>query len=139
MLLVGTFAEFEFELAAVRACVSRIQPDRVLLGTVTRPPAEECAIAVPHDRLMELAATFSPQAEVLQEYHSPDSSQALSTSREDILGLLARRPCTIDAIARGLQMHKVEVLKYIESLVADGLIEPRAGGTEQVYGVRRPS
>ena len=133
VLLVGAFTDFGQEVAAIRVCVSRIQPDRMLLGTVTRPPAEECAIAVPHDRLMELAATFSPQAEVLQEYHAPDAAQTVSTSREDILGLLARRPCSIDAIATGLQMHKVEVIKHIETLMAEGLIETRACGQEQVY------
>jgi wyosine [tRNA(Phe)-imidazoG37] synthetase (radical SAM superfamily) len=139
VLLVGAFTDFEPELAAIRACVSRIQPDRVLLGTVTRPPAEECAIAVPHDRLMELAATFSPQAEVLQEYHTPDLTLALSTSREDILGLLARRPCTIDAIATGLQMHKVEVIKHVEALLAERRIETRVCGQEQVYLISQDS
>jgi wyosine [tRNA(Phe)-imidazoG37] synthetase (radical SAM superfamily) len=120
VLLVGAFTVFEPELAAIRACVAKINPDRVLSDTVTRPPAEDYAIAVPRERLVELAATFSPPAEVLEEIHNPKSVQHSSASREEILGLLARRPCTIDDIATGLRMHKVEVLKHIKLLVSDG-------------------
>ena len=139
VLLVGAFTDFEPELAAIRACVSRIQPDRVLLGTVTRPPAEDYALAVPHERLLELAATFSPPAEVLEDLHNSSQVQQFSASRDDILGLLARRPCTIDDIAAGLRMHRIEVLKYVELMVADGLIGFRACGSEQVYCVARSS
>jgi wyosine [tRNA(Phe)-imidazoG37] synthetase (radical SAM superfamily) len=133
VLLVGAFTDFESELAAIRACVSRIRPDRVLLGTITRPPAEDCALAVPHERLIELAATFSPPAEVLEDLHDSSEVQQSSASREDILGLLARRPCTIDDIANGLRMHRVEVLKHVDLLVTNGLIESRSRGREQVY------
>lgn len=139
VLLVGAFTDFEPELAAIRACVSRIQPDRVLLGTVTRPPAEDYALAVPHERLLKLAATFSPPAEVLEDLHNSSQVQQFSASRDDILGLLARRPCTIDDIAAGLRMHRIEVLKYVELMVADGLIGFRACGSEQVYCVARSS
>lgn len=133
VLLVGTFTDFESELAAIRDCVAQIEPDRVLLGTVTRPPAEDYALTVSHEHLMNLASTFSPPAEVLEDFHGPEPVQQLSANREDILGLLVRRPCTIDDIAAGLRMHKVEVLKHVELLVANGLIETRTSGKEQVY------
>jgi len=139
VLLVGAFTDSDPELAAIRACVAQIGPDRVLLGTVTRPPAEDYALAVPHKRLIELAATFSPPAEVLEHLHDLTLVQHSCTSREDILGLLARRPCTIDDIATGLRLHRVEILKHVESMVAEGLIELRAGGKEQVYCVGRSS
>jgi wyosine [tRNA(Phe)-imidazoG37] synthetase (radical SAM superfamily) len=133
VLLVSGFTDCEPELAAICDCVKRIMPDRVLLNTVTRPPAEDYAIAVSRERLVEFAAAFSPPAEVLEDLHDSNPVQQSSASREDILGLLARRPCTIGDIAIGLRMHKVEVLKHVELLVADGLIEPRASGKEQVY------
>ena len=139
VLLVGAFTDFEPELAAIRTCVGQIAPDRVLLGTVTRPPAEDFALAVPHGRLLEMAATFSPPVEVLEPLHDSTLVHQSCASREDILGLLARRPCTIDDIATGLRIHRVEVLKYVESMVAEGLIELRAGGKEQVYRVGRSS
>jgi wyosine [tRNA(Phe)-imidazoG37] synthetase (radical SAM superfamily) len=133
VLLVSGFTDCEPELAAICDCVKQIMPDRVFLNTVTRPPAENCARAVPQSRLVELVAGFSPPAEVLEDFHDSSMAQQSLASREDILRLLARRPCTISDIATGLRMHKIEVLKHVESLVADGLIEPRACGKEQVY------
>jgi wyosine [tRNA(Phe)-imidazoG37] synthetase (radical SAM superfamily) len=138
VLLVSAFTDFEPELATIRACAARIAPDRVLLGTVTRPPAEDFALAVPHERLLDMAMTFSPPAEVLEHLLDSTLVQPSSASREDILALLARRPCTIDDIATGLRMHKVEVLKHVESLAANGLIALQGGEKEQVYGIRRP-
>ncbi|HBO43728.1 MAG TPA: radical SAM protein, partial [Planctomycetaceae bacterium] len=120
-----------------RRCVDLIKPDRVLLNTVTRPPAEDAAIAVPRDRLMELAGTFSPPGEILEDFHHPEPLQTSSASRADILELLARRPCTIDDIAAGLMMHRTETLKQIETLEAEGLIEARTRGTERLYQRRR--
>jgi len=137
VLLVGGITDIEPELAAIRTCVAQIEPDRVLLNTVTRPPAENSARPVPHDRLVEAAATFSPPAEVLEAFHHPDSSEQSSASRRDILELLARRPCTIDDIVAGLRMRKTEVLKHVELLTVERLIEPRSGDKEPLYQCRR--
>lgn len=137
VLLVGAISDCEPELAAIRTCVAQIEPDRVLLNTVTRPPAENNTLPVPHGRLVEVAATFSPPAEVLEAFHHPDSSIQSSASRREILALLARRPCTIDDISAGLLMHKTEVLKHVELLTVEGLIEPRSGDKESLYQCRR--
>ena len=110
-------------MADIRRCVDLVRPDRVQLNTVTRPPAEDRAIAVPRGRLEEIAATFSPPAEVIAEFHSVDALAVGEASREEILQLLRRRPCSIDDIAGGLRMHRNEVLKSVEHLNTEGLVE----------------
>lgn len=135
-LLIDGITTTKAELAALAECVARIGPDRLLFGTVTRPPAEACAVAVPSARLAELAAAFSPPGEVLPELPEPSLASRGDSSREDILAMLARRPCTVEDVAVGLRIHKVEAIKRIESLTADGLIEAVSGGERPVY---RPS
>ncbi|NMC20050.1 MAG: hypothetical protein GYA33_06470, partial [Thermogutta sp.] len=50
-------------------------------------------------------------------------------SREEILQLLRRRPCSIDDIVGGLGIHRNEVLKSIEHLSTEGLVkESRVSG-----------
>ncbi len=122
-LLGGRDGADERELAALRRCVDRIRPDRVQLNTVTRPPAEEIAVAVPRDRLEAIAGTFSPAAEVIADYLAATETEAGRCGREEIVELLRRRPCSIDDIAGGLAMHRVEVLKNIEHLSNEGLVE----------------
>ncbi len=136
ILLIDGVTTTKAALAALAECVARIGPDRLLFGTVTRPPAEACAVAVPSVRLAELAAGFSPPGEILPDLPEPHFVPRGETSREDILALLARRPCTVEDIVVGLRIHKVEAIKRIESLTSDGLIEAVSGGERPVY---RPS
>lgn len=123
VFLLDETAADEQEMAALRRCVERIQPDRVQLNTVTRPPAESWAVAVSRERLTELAATFSPPAEVIAEFPATIVEAAGRAGREEILQMLRRRPCSIDDIISGLAMHRVEVLKHVEHLVDEQLVE----------------
>ena len=128
VFLLGGYTTFEREIADLRRCVDLIQPDRVQLNTISRPPSEDYAIAVSRARLEEIAATFSPPAEIIAEFHSERALEAGGVSRDEILQLLRRRPCAIDDIAAGLGMHRHEVLKYVEHLSDEGLVEERRVG-----------
>ena len=46
-----------------------------------------------------------------------------AAGREGILDMLRRRPCSIDDIADGLGMHRNEVIKYVEELNAENVLE----------------
>ena len=101
-----------------------IRPDRIQINTVTRPPAESFAAGVSRKRLDELSRLFDPPAEVVADHHHLHEQTEFAASRDDILGLLRRRPCSIEGIARGLSMHPNEVVKYVEALQAERLVEP---------------
>lgn len=105
------------------ACVSRIKPDRVQLNTVTRPPTEDYAVTVERKQLEKLATLFDPPAEVIADFRGIHQHGDFSAGRDGILELLKRRPCSLEDIACGLSMHRNEVIKYIEELTADNLIE----------------
>jgi wyosine [tRNA(Phe)-imidazoG37] synthetase (radical SAM superfamily) len=129
ILLVDPYTTSHPELEDLRRCAEMIQPDRVQLNTVTRPPAESRARSVAADKLAQIARTFRPPAEVIAE-HQADGEYSPACGREEILDLLRRRPCTIADIAAGLKMHPAEIVKLVESLSREKLIEPcsAAGG-----------
>jgi len=133
VFLLGGYTDSEREVTEIRRCVDLIQPDRVQLNTVTRPPAENCAVAVPRARLEEIAATFSPPAEVIAEFHSAQALEVGEASREEILQLLRRRPCSIDDIVGGLGIHPNEVLKSVEHLNTEGMVEQTHVGGKCYY------
>ncbi len=133
VFLLDGYTTSEPELSDIRQCVDLIQPDRVQLNTVTRPPAENHAAAVPLARLEEIAATLSPPAEVIAEFHSDQVMEAGKASREEILQLLRRRPCSVDDIAAGLGMHRNEVLKAVEHLNSECLVEGNQVGNKLYY------
>ena len=114
----------EAEVKKLAHCAGLIKPDRIQINTVTRPPAERFAADVSRERLDELSRLFDPPAEVVADHHHVHEQTEFSASRDDILGLLRRRPCSIEGIARGLSMHPNEVVKYVETLQAERLVEP---------------
>jgi wyosine [tRNA(Phe)-imidazoG37] synthetase (radical SAM superfamily) len=123
VFLVGAYSTFEAELAAIRRCVDLIQPDRVQLNTVSRPPAERYAISVTHEQLESIAEKFSPPAEIIADFHESESTVAEEADREMILALLRRRPCSLEDLAGGLGMPAAGMIKLLESLYAEGLLE----------------
>lgn len=135
VFVLGGLTDSEHEVNEIRRCVALIQPDRVQLNTVTRPPAEDDAAAVSHARLEEIAATFAPPAEVIAEFHTVHALQAGAASREEVLYLLRRRPCSIDDIVDGLGIHRNEVLKAVERLTSEGLLESSQVGNKRYYRV----
>jgi len=111
------------DLQRIVDCVKRIKPDRVQLNTATRPTAEEYAYRVDQSRLEKICHLFDPLAEVIADYHGVHEQNDFKSGNESILEMILRRPCSIGDISDGLSMHRNEVIKYVENLVAQGQAE----------------
>jgi len=123
VFILGAHTSIPAELSKLANCVSRINPDRVQLNTVTRPPAEKHAVGVSPERLAEFNSIFQPPAEVIADFRDVHREPEFAAGREEILAMLRRRPCSVDDIAGGLGMHRNEVIKYIEELNAENLLD----------------
>jgi len=104
-------------------CVNRINPDRVQLNTATRPPAEDYAATVQRSDLNQLAEMFDPPAEVIADFRGVHQHSEFAAGRQGVMDLLRRRPCSIEDVADGLGMHRNEVVKYVEELTDQKLLE----------------
>ena len=131
-LLAGHTA-VDSELGKIAECVRRIKPDRVQLNTATRPTAEDYAVMVDRKRLGDLAARFDPPAEVIADYRGVHAQGEFQAGRESVLEMIQRRPCSLDDIANGLNMHRNTVGKYIEELDASGLLQTRYSAGKTFY------
>jgi len=106
----------------IRGWVERIEPDRIQVNTVVRPPVEDFAFRVEDQQLAELARLLGDKAEVITERAHLERESTVAARRDDLLALLARRPSSIEDIAFGLGVSRAEVAKYISALFADGSI-----------------
>jgi len=97
---------------------ARIAPERIQLNTAVRPPAESSVAPVDRATLEELAALFTPRAEVIADLPASTGGQVVVAA--DVLELLARRPCTVADITTGLAIHHGEALKAVTALVNEG-------------------
>ncbi len=134
VFVIGGYTAIPSELAKVAECVARIQPDRVQLNTVTRPPAEDYALGVSPRCLAELTTLFHPRAEVIADFRGVHHQAEFVAGREDILEMLRRRPCSLEDIAGGLDMHRNEVIKYLEELRAENRLEESLVANKVYYG-----
>jgi len=102
--------------------VERMSPDKIQLNTAVRPPSEDRALPVPENELKELAKAIGPNCEVIASY-SKTPKHELETDKDQILEMLSRRPCTLNDLADGLQVHRNEVLKSLTDLLGEGKIK----------------
>ena len=133
VFLLGGVTAISAEVEKIAAVVRRVNPDRIQINTVTRPPAESFAYPVPREELERLVALFDGRAEVIAEYRGTHGRSEFAARREDVLDLLSRRPCTTGDIAAGLGLHRNEVAKHIEELARDGAVASEAVGDEVYY------
>ncbi len=123
----------EREINRLKTCINAIQPDKVQVNTVTRPPVEGFAEPVPKKQLQTITEELYEKAEVIADYSDVHKQQDFSARREDVLTLLKRRPCSIEDIAAGLGLHRNEVVKYIEELSFEGKIEAKPQNQRLFY------
>lgn len=136
VMLAEHFNDTRAELQAIREVIDGVEPDRVQINTVVRPPADSATRAVADDVLGWAQETLGPRAEIIAPFHARTSA-----SDEDekvgsrIMELLRRRPCTVADIAEGLGVHRNWIVKHVETLLANGVLRRELRGDEVYYSV----
>ncbi|MBN1435959.1 MAG: radical SAM protein [Sedimentisphaerales bacterium] len=129
----------ESEIQDLASCIGQIKPDRVQVNTVTRPPADAETLPVPQDQLEQIARKLSNNAQVIADYKNVHDQSIFTAQRDDVLNMIARRPCSIEDIAQGLNLHRNEVLKYIEELSTQGKIKSQLQNNRLYYTAATPN
>lgn len=122
VFLLGGVTAVVREVMKIKEHADRIQPDRIQLNTVIRPAAEEYAFSVPAEEMAKLAGLLGERAEVIVPFVPRSDSEESTALRDDILALVARRPCSVEDIANGLMMNRAHVLKHLDELVSKRLV-----------------
>jgi wyosine [tRNA(Phe)-imidazoG37] synthetase (radical SAM superfamily) len=123
------------QVGRIAGIAGRVDPERVQLNTVARPPAESSALAVTGEELERLAAAFGGRAEVIAGYRGAHAGPGVAARREDVLDLLRRRPCTVAEVAAGLALHRNEAAKYVGELLSAGRLAAEESAGEVYYRV----
>jgi wyosine [tRNA(Phe)-imidazoG37] synthetase (radical SAM superfamily) len=122
VFIVAGVNDSDGQIDRIAKCIEKIQPDKVQINTVTRPPAENVN-AISRQRLEQIAKRIYKNAEVIADFKSDDITGDFNVKSNDIIEMLKRRPCSADDIAAGLKISILETLKHIEALIKSGKIE----------------
>jgi wyosine [tRNA(Phe)-imidazoG37] synthetase (radical SAM superfamily) len=114
--------------------IERISPQKVHLNTAVRPTAEAYARQVPMEVMAKFCSIIGQRAEVIVPFRDTQRhDERRADIEEDLLNLLARRPCSLEDISSGLNVHKSEILKYVEPLVKNHRVEEVRRGSVVYY------
>jgi wyosine [tRNA(Phe)-imidazoG37] synthetase (radical SAM superfamily) len=138
VFLLKRFTADRAEVGRIARSAEKLKPDRIQLNTVLRPPAERYALAVDSTTMHSLAAIFGDRAEVISDPPASEHKSAVGAGEAVIMGLLRRRPCTIQDVSRGLRIPAAEAAKRLEVLERDGEIVIRRRAGEVFYTPLRP-
>ncbi len=124
------------ELQRIREAINRINPDKIHLNTVTRPPAEEFAFALSKEKLEGVKEIMGERAEIITDFDKTNLEAFHPDVESEVMNLLKRRPCTLDDISRALGVHKGELIKDMDKLRREGRIQYRIYNRRGYYQVK---
>ncbi|MBN2701378.1 MAG: radical SAM protein [Methylothermaceae bacterium] len=137
VFLLSGVNSVEADVRRIADIAKRIGPDKVQLNTVARPPAEEFAMAVPEEQMEKLARLFEVETDIVADYRNIHEASDVVSSREDVLTLLRRRPCTVEDVASGLGIHRNEVVKHLGELVQQGRVTTHMTNSKSYYQAKQ--
>jgi wyosine [tRNA(Phe)-imidazoG37] synthetase (radical SAM superfamily) len=112
------------ELDELKKAIQRIRPDSVQLNTLDRPGTIPDLKPATREEMEEVIEYWGlPNVEIIAA--ASKRKQVLSyrnDAEEAIMGMIARRPCTIDDLSKTLGIHISEINKYLDVLESENKI-----------------
>jgi wyosine [tRNA(Phe)-imidazoG37] synthetase (radical SAM superfamily) len=133
IVLLAGINDTEKELKGLKTVINRINPEKIQLNTVVRPPADKRAISLDRKRLEEIKVFFGERAEIIAGVPVAAKEGKADTLIRDLLDMLKRRPLrSIDiANAMGLSPHDIDDL--VNGLLIKGYISRQTYSGETYY------
>jgi len=110
------------EIERLKEIIKKIEPERIQLNTLSRPPAEDFVFSLTQPQLGDIRERFGDKAEIIKEFTALTGDNLNSIDDSEIFNLIKRRPCTAEDISSALGLHLNEVVKYLEKLMKEGTV-----------------
>jgi wyosine [tRNA(Phe)-imidazoG37] synthetase (radical SAM superfamily) len=151
ILLVESMNDSPEDIEALRNAIDRIQPKRVQLNTVARPPFESFASPLSRERLAwikrEIEKGYDGSVDILsgsKETETVDKGKgrddstgvvALAEAEGEIIEMLRRRPCTALDVAGTLKMETDRASEILGDMKARGELITKIHGGKKYFSI----
>ncbi len=132
IMLVKNFNDNTEELLRIKNAISEIQPDRVYLNTVVRPPSEIYAKPLGRDEMMAVKKILDKSCKVIAEFHDQTVGEVQNVE-DAIVEMAKRRPLTIIDIANIIGISEVNAKQWVNSLKEAGKLKERQYKEKKYY------
>ncbi len=137
ILLVKDVNDSEKDLSALKEAIACIQPDRVQLNTVARPPLESFAKPLSRSELEKAAEHLSESIEIITDYDKIHDDTCRSAASGEVLNMLKRRPCTFKDICLALNQTPENIDARLAKLSQRNLITIKKHNGKEYYQSRK--
>jgi len=123
------------EIEALRLALDRIQPDKVQLNTLDRPPAYPGVASADFAHLEKIRDQWPGMAvEIIKRADRREEIAAFSTNLENsLLNTIRRRPLTLEDLAALTAKEEGELRRYLDILEKEKKIRPVIQGKKIFY------
>lgn len=132
VMLIKNFNDNTEELSRIKITISDIQPDRVYLNTVVRPPSEIYAKPLDRDEMMAVKNFLDRSCEVITEFHGQKVGEVQNVG-DAIVEMTKRRPVTIIDIANVIGISVANAQQMIKGLKSKGKLKEKQYQKEKYY------
>ena len=133
IMLVKGINDRPGDIRSLKKIVDNVRPDRIHLNTVVRPPADSRARPLSMKELERIRASFGDSAEIIASPGKRIRKKVRADLAQAILGMVRRRPVTLEDISLSLGAHRDEILKTLDSLLDGRKIRSRRHGRKIFY------
>ncbi len=135
MLLKGINDKPE-HIENLKTVIDRINPDRIHLNTVVRPPSEKHSHPVSMETMQQIKSVLGEKCEIIADFEPKGTGVSPDRRLETIAAVAARRPVTLDDMAESTGLHRNQIIKYIQLLLDRGTLEIMEHDGKQYYKAR---
>ncbi len=122
IMLVKRVNDSPLHLRKLRDAVLTINPDKVQLNTVARPPAEKFAQPLKLEELDKIRKFFGKNCEIIADFDKKAQEKQTRGLQDAIWDMIQRRPLTLMDLSAASGRHKNEIIKALNLLMKEGKV-----------------
>ena len=139
VVLLAGINDTEREIQRLKKVIDQINPEKIQLNTVVRPPADSLAISLDRKRMEDIKVFFGERAEIVAEIPVEAKKGKGNTITRDFLDMVNRRPLRPVDIANALSLSMDDVEDLVKGLLIKGYINIQEHSGDIYYISRQQS
>lgn len=133
VILLAGINDTEKEVEGLKAVINRINPEKIQLNTVVRPPADKRAISLDRKRLEDIKVFLGKRTEIIADAPVEAKKGKADTLIRDFIDMVKRRPLRSIDIANAMGLSSGDVEDLVKGLLIKGYISRQTHSGEIYY------
>ncbi len=133
IVFVKGINDSEEEIFKLKEVIEKINPDKIHLNTVVRPPSENWAKPLTFEEMEKIKEILGEKAEIVMPREKKGKKIEDTGLEEKIVEMAKRRPLTFEELLNVFKINRNEILDILNSLLKKGKIKKESFEGKDFY------